>query len=668
MGFLRAAPLNFLLKKDAVFQWDDGCQSAFDQLKECLISAPVLAYPQFKSDVPFVLETDASIHGLGAVLAQKQADGKVHPIAYASRSLNCHERNYGITELETLGLVWAARLFRPYLLGHKCIVYTDHSACTSLLNTKHPSAKLARWALIIQELDLEIKHRPGKSNTNADALSRNPPSVLAVSATAVSGGTPSDQDSDNTPVNELSVRQREDPEFKDLFCYLEDGVLPEDNLQARRLVLERQRYAIVDGVLQYENPDLPGVWRIAVPQSMRETLLKEAHSKNFAGHFAERKVYATLRKKYWWNKMRADVRRHCRACLVCATRKGPGRRARPPLQPIPIGGPFHRVGVDVLKLPLTYDGNAYAVVFMDYFTKWPEVFAVPDQQATTIARLLVEEVVARHGVPEQLLSDRGSNFLSELICEVCKLLGIEKVNTSGYHPQTDGMVEKFNGTLTNMLSKCVQKHGRDWDKQLPYLLFAYRVAVQESTQDSPYFLLYGRDARTPTETALSQPRTPYQVDLADYKMEMVANLSEAWALAHGHIDRAQQKQKQQYDKKSQEIKWKVGDRVMVHMPGTIKGKAWKFARAFYGPYRVLTITPTNAEVRLVDKPEERSIFVALDRLRTCPGEMNDVSWSGYGQKRKPTPPKANSKPKPFATSPQPYSGPMTRARTRAALS
>ena len=150
------------------------------------------------------------------------------------------------------------------------------------------------------------------------------------------------------------------------------------------------------------------------------------------------------------------------------------------------------------------------------------------------------------------------------------------------------MVEKFNGTLTNMLSKCVHKHVQDWDKQLPYLLFAYRVAVQESTQDSPFFLLYGRDARTLTEMALSQPRTPYQVDLSDYKMELVANLSDAWALAHAQIDRAQKKQKQQYDKKSQVIHWKVGDRVMhmVHMPGTIKGKAWKFARAFYGPYRL----------------------------------------------------------------------------------
>ena len=363
--------------------------------------------------------------------------------------------------------------------------------------------------------------------------------------------------------------------------------------------------------------------------------------------------------------MRAEVRKHCRACLVCATRKGPGRQKRPPLQPIPIGWPFHRIGVDVLQLPLSFDGNKYAVVFMDYFTKWPEVFAVPDQQATTIARLLVEEVVARHGVPELLLSDRGPNFLSELTCEVCKLLGIQKVNTSGYHPQSDGMVEKFNGTITNMLSKCVEKHGRDWDKRIPYLMFAYRVAVQESTQDSPFFLLYGRDPRTPTETALSQPTTPYQVDLSDYKMELVANLSDAWAIAHSHIDSSQKKQKQQYDKRCKEMHWKVGDRVMVHMPGTIKGKAWKFARAFYGPYRVLALTPSNAEVRLVDKPEETSIFVSLDRLRACPEELPAVSWTGHTrkyrlQKTKNTTHSPKQNP---VTMQRSYSGPMTRSRT-----
>ena len=134
----------------------------------------MLAYPRFGHDREFILETDASGIGLGAVLSQKQDDGHLHPIAYASRSLNPHEKNYCISELETLGLVWAVRYFRPYLLGHHTIVYTDHSACLSLLNTPRPSGKLARWALTIQEMNLTLKHRSGRQNVNADALSRNP--------------------------------------------------------------------------------------------------------------------------------------------------------------------------------------------------------------------------------------------------------------------------------------------------------------------------------------------------------------------------------------------------------------------------------------------------------------------------------------------------------------
>ena len=167
-----AAPLHALTKKNIVFQWTTECEEAFRKLKELLISAPVLAYPRFGPDRSFVLETDASTIGLGAVLSQIQDDGIVHPVAYASRSVDKHEKNYGISELETLGLVWAVRYFRPYLLGHPCVVYTDHAACLSILNTARPSGKLARWALTIQEMDLTIKHKSGKGNTNADALSR----------------------------------------------------------------------------------------------------------------------------------------------------------------------------------------------------------------------------------------------------------------------------------------------------------------------------------------------------------------------------------------------------------------------------------------------------------------------------------------------------------------
>ena len=173
--FLRiAAPLHLLLKKDATFQWTNSCQEAFERLKELLVSSPVLAYPQLHSEHPFIMETDASARGFGAVLAQKQADGQVHSIAFASHSLTVPKRNYAITELETLGLVWALKIFCAYLLGHRCIVFTDHAACTSLLMNQHPSPKLARWSMTIQELDLDIDHRSGKSNLVANALSRNP--------------------------------------------------------------------------------------------------------------------------------------------------------------------------------------------------------------------------------------------------------------------------------------------------------------------------------------------------------------------------------------------------------------------------------------------------------------------------------------------------------------
>ena len=137
--------------------------------------------------------------------------------------------------------------------------------------------------------------------------------------------------------------------------------------------------------------------------------------------------------------MRSDILSWCRSCTICASRRL-GRAEKPPLTPITVAGPFERLGVDVIQFPKSHSGSRYAVVFVDYLTKWPEVFATSDQSSFTIARLLVEHVISRHGVPQELLSDRGPAFLSKLMMEVCKLMGIKKMNTTAYHPQTDGLV------------------------------------------------------------------------------------------------------------------------------------------------------------------------------------------------------------------------------------
>ena len=172
----------------------------------------------------------------------------------------------------------------------------------------------------------------------------------------------------------------------------------------------------------------------------------------------------------------------------------------------------------------------------------------------------------------------GSNFLSELNRSMCDVLGVKKINTSGYHPQTDGLVEKFNSTLISLISKCCVISDYDWDEHLQMLLFAYRSSMQASTQESPFFLLYGRDPRLPTETALSGAVSPYLVDISDYQTELVRRMSTAWSVAKEQIENAQQRRKKQYDRHAKDPKLQIGDRVMVHMPGELQVKEHKLVR------------------------------------------------------------------------------------------
>ena len=273
-----------------------GVQDALTKLKKLLTSAPVLAYPDFAK--PFVLETDASGEGLGAVLAQQQEDNSIRPIAYVSRSLQPHEKNYGSTELEGLGVVWAVQHFRPYLYGHKCEVFTDHSAPTSLLNTPQPSGKLARWGMAIQELDLHIWHRSGKSNANADALSRCPlPPNCEQAASETDGviGTEAD----------LAACQRQDKELAPVICYLETGLLPDDERLARTITLSASKYVLEDDVLYQVEQD--STLCIIPPTDQREKLFQEAHGGVFGAHLSDVKVHSELQRHYWWSGMRRDI-------------------------------------------------------------------------------------------------------------------------------------------------------------------------------------------------------------------------------------------------------------------------------------------------------------------------------------------------------------------------
>ena len=181
---------------------------------------------------------------------------------------------------------------------------------------------------------------------------------------------------------------------------------------------------------------------------------------------------------------------------------GGGRVQRPPLHPIPVQRPFQIVGVDVMTLPRTVQGNQHVLIFQDFLMKWPMVYPIPDQKAEQIVKILVEEIIPSFGIPESLLSDRGTNLLSHLMLDVCKLLGIRKLNTTAYHPQADGLVERYNRTLKAMLRKHAARFGSQWDQFLPGVQWAYRNTPHEVTGGKPSFLLYGFDCRMPSEATI----------------------------------------------------------------------------------------------------------------------------------------------------------------------
>ena len=225
--------------------------------------------------------------------------------------------------------------------------------------------------------------------------------------------------------------------------------------------------------------------------------------------------------------MYGDTQRFTANCPQCVTVTGGGRHHRPPLHPIPVNRPFQIVGIDVMELPRTDNGNQYVLVLQDFLTKWPFAFPMLDQKSKRIADLLVTEVVPFFGVPESLLSDRGTNLLSHLMLDICQMLGIKKLNTTAHHPQCDGMVERFNRTIKTMLRKHAAKFGSQWDRYLSGALWAYRNVPHESTNEKPSFLLLGVDCRTPTEAALLPPHELEATEVSDYREEVILSLSTA---------------------------------------------------------------------------------------------------------------------------------------------
>ena len=431
-------PLTELTSLKTQFKWGENEQRSFDLLRTCLTTKPILAFPDFSK--PFAIFTDASDTGIGAILSQTLENNE-RVIAYASRHLNAAERNYATVEKEALAIVFAVKKFNAYIHGHETKIVTDHAPLKWLMKVKDTNPKLTRWALQIQDLNLDIQYRPGRVNQNADCLSRIPISSIEI----------------HTP-DDITSLQRKDSFCNDLLKYLEHKILPPENSFFFNVKIE-EFFIDNDDSLKRERPPcgkrrrfLPTI-QLVVPQSLKIVVMKALHDLPMAGHPGFQKTYDRITEKFFWLNMHQEIKEYCTACHSCSLGKSNPHHRKAPLQPLPVANePFERISMDVVgPLKQTHNGNQYILVMIDSLTKWPEATAIPNQTAETIAKIFVENIICRHGMPKSLLTDRGTNFVSKLFQSICSILKIDRLLTTSYKPSTNGLCEHENNSLKDML-------------------------------------------------------------------------------------------------------------------------------------------------------------------------------------------------------------------------
>lgn len=628
-GFANIAkPLTRLTEEQRRFHWDDDCQQAFGNLKTALTSAPILSYPL--PEGRFILDTDASNVGIGAILSQEQK-GQEKVIGYFSKTLSKPERNYCVTRRELLAVVKSIEHFYKYLYGRKFLLRTDHAALKWLMQFKNPEGQVARWIERLQEFDFEIEHRAGTAHRNADAMSRRP---CSETCTHCSRAEKKDAPvyrtalvADNWQPADIHKDQESDPSLGLLMTWKKDGHRPSREEVARHSPAVKSYWAQWDsivldnGVLKriLEDPEGGEQRRqIIVPRNRIPEVLRELHNGTSGGHLGVAKTLGKLRERFYWVNCKDDVKNWCRKCDTCAASNGPQRRQRAPMKLYNVGSPFERIAIDVAgPFPETEAGNKYIVVVMDYFSKWVDAYALPNQEAATIADVLVKEWICRFGVPQELHSDQGRNFESALFQNVCKVLGIRKTRTTALHPQSDGMVERMNRTINRHLSKVVSDHQRDWDCFLHLFLLAYRSSVHETTGETPAKIVMGRELRLPCDLQFGCPPGTDVAD-EDYVSRLRRRLDEIHERARLHIQDASDRMKEMYDIKAQEGCYNPGDLVWLYNPQRRRGLSPKLQTSWEGPYEVLAKI-NDVVYRIRKQPRGKPRIVHFNRLAPYAG-------------------------------------------------
>lgn len=569
----KAACLNDMLKKNEPFTWNEEREKAFNELKNCLVNPPVLSVPD--ESLPYEIHTDASDTGIGAVLLQKK-NGQNHVVAFASRSLTKHEKNYPVTQKECLALIWAVERWRHYISGNGTTTcYTDHSSLLWLANLKSPTNRLARWVCRLSEFDLKIIHKKGKFNFVPDCLSRT----------------------FDIATNEVQVpdfQKVTDPWFLQLRQRIIDHPDSFPTFKVNHPFITKYVKHPVTGDTEE---------RLLVPSDFREELMKNFHCDLTSGHLGASKTFHKLADRFYWPKMRQNIKKYVTECHTCQQYKisnlGPaGHMAiREPMIK-----PFKMVCADLAgPLPMTVDKYRYVLTIVDLATKY--VVAKPLRKATAdlIIEIFKKDLTLVHGCPEVILTDNGSQFAGKSFSKYCESINA-KLHLIPKHFPSANPCERYIKTLKTMMSIFAREDQRNWGKNLPYLTFAINTSRNETTGFTPSRLIFGRELRSQYELAAdAHEGRCIEFDPLKYDQELQGSLKKIFQHVRTAASKAMVTQAKTYNLRRREgNQFPVGSLVWKkNFPKSDGGAriTAKLCEKYQGPFKVTHVwSPSQVEL------------------------------------------------------------------------
>nr|CAD2180707.1 unnamed protein product [Meloidogyne enterolobii] len=609
-------PLTRLTKKDTPFVWGSEQQSALDKIKELLAQEPSLIFPDYSK--PFHIFTDASTVGQAGVLMQKNENtGTYSAISYCSRTLAQSERKWPPVQIELGAIIFALREFKPYIFMSDVELHTDHKPLAYLLKKAEAHPHLARWLIELQSYQIKIVHIAGKQNSLADALSRiheeapekienlkelediaEFPVCLAIKPSSrlttdeIINSVILRDDKGQSFTVEIKTEQREDPEAKAYIDFLENGSTPEGFTEAEiaSFVNRASTLCLDSDILYYKPSGLK--MRLYIPVSLRSLIFESFHNSPLGGgHLSVKK---TIRKcqKYFWPMMYTDISEWTKQCITCQLRQSPTPAYRAEMTMAPSNTLFAKVGLDLAgPFPMTEKGNKYILNIICWFTKYIISVPVPDTKSQTIAKAFLNECYLKFGGCTELISDNATTFTSEFFKDFCHMLYINKKYAIPNWSQGNAITERTFRTFNNILSKYITKNQPNFDEFLNFTNFCYNTAVHNTTNETPFYLMFGRDPIFCVDQILDPKiRDPIAFnDTAEFKQLLVTSLRVAWESAAETHKEAQIKMKEQYDKHIRVSTIQIGDRVLIRNYAGKPGTSKKFHLPWKGIYRVLNI-------------------------------------------------------------------------------